>query len=88
MAFAGPLNPGQEQVGFRDLGPGTMRIWYRSALQKRNTLSMSVPAEAPSLGYRFASDPARKNAVAITIAIEILIRINQTLNFIFQSRFD
>jgi hypothetical protein len=39
-------------------------------------------------GSWFPSNPAWKNSIAIMIAIEILIRINQTLNFIFQSRFD
>jgi hypothetical protein len=43
MAFAGLLNPGQEQVGFRDLGPGTMRIWYKTALQKQNSPNEMFP---------------------------------------------
>jgi len=32
--------------------------------------------------------PCPKNTIAITIAIEILIRIDRTLIFVFPSRFD
>jgi len=38
--------------------------------------------------HRSKSDPENYFAIEITIAIENLIRINQALIFIFQSRFD
>jgi len=38
--------------------------------------------------FYFPSSFDGKKIIAITIAIENRIRINQTLNFIFQSRFD